>query len=96
MLIFPVLFTSLSNPEAEPDKQEKKRNPKLEMRFSELTEARKAAEAKAEAERVRAEAAERKAAELEARLNPPKTETEAAQLLSRALDPGDYGSRITT
>ena len=53
-------------------KQVRKGNPKIEKRFSELTEARKSAEAKANAERERAEAAERKAAELEAKYNPPK------------------------
>lgn len=77
------------NPQAEPVKEEKKEEAKVEepkaedkeaqgldkkegklnKRFSELTEQRKAAEA-------RAEAAERKAAELEAKLNPPKQKTE--------------------
>lgn len=56
------------------EKQEKKDNPKLQKRFSELTEQRKAAEAKAERERVARESAERERDELKAKLNPQKTE----------------------
>lgn len=66
-------------PVAEDEKDEevktvRKGNPKIERRFSELTEARKAAEAKASQERERAEAAEAKARELELKLNPPPPE----------------------
>src|SRR5437879_731355 len=47
-------------------------NPKLEKRFSELTKQREEAKRATEAANARAEAAEKKAAELEAKLNPPK------------------------
>lgn len=69
----------VEEPKADPDKEAQgldKKEGKLNKRFSELTEQRKAAEAKAETERLRAEAAERKAADLEARLNPPKKDDE--------------------
>lgn len=52
----------------------KEPNPKLEKRFSELTKQREDARREAQREREAREAAERWAAELEAKLNPPKEE----------------------
>lgn len=55
-------------------KQVRKGNPKIERRFSELTEARKAAEAKANAEREGRELAEKERDDLRLKLNPPPPE----------------------
>ncbi len=60
---------------AEPDKKGKQHG--INERFSELTQARKGAEAKADAEAKRAAKAEQEAAELRAKLAPPKEEPKA-------------------
>ena len=54
--------------------EEKKQNPKLEKRFSELTKARKEAEAKAETERQAREELEKRLAALEGQKAPAQTE----------------------
>ena len=49
-----------------------KQNPKLQERFDKLTKQREEAKRATDAANLRAEAAERRAADLEAKLNPPK------------------------
>lgn len=53
---------------------QKKVNPKVEKRFSELTKQREDARREAAEHRAGREAAEKRAAELEAKLNPPKSD----------------------
>lgn len=64
--------------EPEPDKEpatgEKKQNPKLEKRFSELTKQREAARQDAERERQAREALEARLQELESKANPQKSD----------------------
>lgn len=78
----------------EPKEQEKeavqldKKEGKLNKRFSELTEQRRVAEA-------RAEAAEKKAADLEAKLNPqPKKDEDAEPRKEDFTDPFDYAKAL--
>jgi hypothetical protein len=61
-----------SEPEVEAAAGEKKQNPKLEKRFSELTKQREAARQEAERERTTREALEVRVRELESKANPPK------------------------
>ena len=63
-----------SEPEVEAAAGEKKQNPKLEKRFSELTKQREAARQEAERERTTREALEVRVRELESKANPPKAE----------------------
>lgn len=76
-------------------KQVRKGNPKIERRFSELTEARKGAEEKARLAVERAEAAERRAAELDAKLNPPPPEDLGPEPLpTQFQNPEEYGKAL--
>jgi hypothetical protein len=59
--------------------EEKKQNPKLEKRFSELTKARKEAEAKAETERQAREELEKRLAALEGKQAPQQSAPESNQ-----------------
>lgn len=69
-----------AQPEGAQPEPEKKPNPKLERRFSDLTKARKEAEARAEAERVRREELEAKLAALQGQApQQPETAQPAAQ-----------------
>ena len=65
-----------AEPKIEEQKKEEAKEPEkkhpIKERFSELTQQREAAKADAAKERERAEKAEQRAAELEAKLNPPK------------------------
>lgn len=72
----PVVEQERSEPEAETDAAagEKKHNPKLEKRFSELTKQREAARQDADRERTAREALEARLRDLEAKANPPKSE----------------------
>jgi hypothetical protein len=63
-----------SEPEVEAAAGEKKQNPKLEKRFSELTKQREAARQDADRERSTREALEVRVRELESKANPPKTD----------------------
>ena len=66
-----------SEPEAKEEakpQEERKQNPKLERRFSEITKQREEARKEAQAERERREALERRLAELESRAQPQKAE----------------------
>lgn len=65
---------SESEPEQEAATGEKKQNPKLEKRFSELTKQREAARQEAEREREARQALEARLKDLEAKANPPKSE----------------------
>lgn len=83
------------------DKQDKS-NPKIEKRFSELSEKRNAAEARAaekEAEATREReariAAEKKVTDLEAKLNPPKKESaDAKPQASQFADAFEYAEAL--
>lgn len=55
----------------EDDQKERKANPKIERRFSEITKQREAAKAEAQKEREAREALEARLKELEAKVNPP-------------------------
>jgi hypothetical protein len=72
----PVVEQERSEPEAETEAVtgEKKHNPKLEKRFSELTKQREQARQDADRERNAREALEARLRDMEAKLNPPKTE----------------------
>ena len=72
----PVVEQGGSEPDAEGEAAtgEKKQNPKLEKRFSELTKQREAARQDAERERQAREAVEARLRELESKVNPPKSE----------------------
>ena len=72
----PVVEQGGSEPDAENEAAtgEKKQNPKLEKRFSELTKQREAARQDAERERQAREALEARLKELESKVNPPKSE----------------------
>ena len=66
-----------SEPEAKEEakpQEERKQNPKLERRFSEITKQREEARKEAQAERERRETLERRLAELESRAQPQKAE----------------------
>jgi chromosome segregation ATPase len=65
---------SESEPEQEAATGEKKQNPKLEKRFSELTKQREAARQEAEREREARQALEARLRDLESKVNPPKSE----------------------
>jgi chromosome segregation ATPase len=65
---------SESEPEQEAATGEKKQNPKLEKRFSELTKQREAARQEAERERDARQALEARLRDLESKVNPPKSE----------------------
>ena len=82
--------------EKKEDKKDEKgeKHEKLQQRFSELTKARKDAEAKAETERVARVAAEAKAAELEARLNPPKTRLGERPIPADYTDINEYTAAL--
>jgi len=58
------------------EKEKREKKEKLNLRFSDLTEKRKAAEARAAEAEAKAQEALKKAAELEAKLNPPKEDVE--------------------
>ncbi len=72
----PVVEQGRSEPDVETEAAagEKKHNPKLEKRFSELTKQREAARLEAERERNAREALEARLKELETKVNPPKSE----------------------
>ncbi len=72
----PVVEQERSEPEAETEAAagEKKHNPKLEKRFSELTKQREAARQEADRERTAREALEARLRDMEAKANPPKSE----------------------
>jgi hypothetical protein len=72
----PVVEQERSEPEAETEAVagEKKHNPKLEKRFSELTKQREQARQDADRERTAREALEARLKDLEGKLNPPKAE----------------------
>lgn len=72
----PVVEQAGSEPEAENEAAtgEKKQNPKLEKRFSELTKQREAARQEAERERQAREALEARLKDLEAKVSPQKSE----------------------
>jgi hypothetical protein len=72
----PVVEQDGSESEAEEEAAtgEKKQNPKLEKRFSELTKQREAARQEAERERKTREALEARLKDLEAKVNPPKSD----------------------
>lgn len=72
----PAVEQGRSEPEAESEAAvgEKKQNPKLEKRFSELTKQREAARLEAERERSAREALEARLRELEEKVNPPKAD----------------------
>jgi hypothetical protein len=72
----PVVEQGGSEPEAEQEAAtgEKKQNPKLEKRFSELTKQREAARQEAEREREARQALEARLKDLESKANPPKAE----------------------
>jgi len=72
----PVVEQERSEPDAETDAVagEKKHNPKLEKRFSELTKQREAARQDADRERTAREAVEVRLREMEAKVNPPKSD----------------------
>ena len=72
----PVVEQERSEPEAETEAAagEKKHNPKLEKRFSELTKQREAARQEADRERTAREALEARLRDMEAKINPPKAE----------------------
>lgn len=72
----PAVEQGRSEPEAEGEAAvgEKKQNPKLEKRFSELTKQREAARLEAERERSAREALEARLKELEEKVNPPKAD----------------------
>ncbi len=84
------------------DEAEHKKNPRLQKRFSELTEARKKAEALAEqtaetlkSEREAREAAERRAQELTAKYEPPKTDEIGPEpQLSQFTDVNEYAQAL--
>ena len=61
-------------PDQEPVAGEKKQNPKLEKRFSELTKQREAARQEAERERQAREALEARLKDLESKVNPQKSD----------------------
>ena len=66
-----------SEPEAKEEaktQEERKQNPKLERRFSEITKQREEARKEAQAERERREALEKRIAELESKAQPVKAE----------------------
>lgn len=66
-----------SEPEAKeeaPQQEERKQNPKLERRFSEITKQREEARKEAQAERERRQALEQRLAELEAKAQPQRVE----------------------
>lgn len=71
-----------AEPEQKVEEEKPARKPKLEQRFSELTQARRAAEEKAAAAEARAEAAEAKAREVEGKSAPQV-----------AIDPDDVGPK---
>lgn len=75
--------TEEAKPEDKGEEKAAKQNA-LNTRFSELTEARKKAEAKAETEAAARLAAERRAADAEAKLTPPKPEAKADVAPQRA------------
>jgi len=70
----PVVEGSEPEPDKEPATGEKKQNPKLEKRFSELTKQREAARQDAERERQAREALEARLQELESKANPQKSD----------------------
>ncbi len=72
----PVVEQGRSEPDVETEAAagEKKHNPKLEKRFSELTKQREAARQEADRERQAREALEARLKELETKVNPPKSE----------------------
>ena len=72
----PVVERDRSEQDAETDAAagEKKHNPKLEKRFSELTKQREAARQDADRERTAREALEARLREMEAKVNPPKSD----------------------
>jgi len=76
-----------SEPEAEQSKptEEKKQNPKLEKRFSELTKQREQAKAEAQAERQQREAVEARLRALEQQAAPQQ-----AQSIDREPQPGQF------
>lgn len=83
------------------EEAEHKKNPRLQKRFSELTEARKKAEALAEqtaatlkAEREAREVAERRAQELTQKYEPPKTEPDPEPQLSQFNDVNEYSKAL--
>lgn len=84
------------------EEAEHKKNPRLQKRFSELTEARKRAEALAEqtaatlrAEREAREAAERRAAELQQKYEPPKPDEIGPEpQLSQFTDTNEYAQAL--
>lgn len=88
--------------EDEVDHPEPTKKAKLNERFSELTEKRKAAEAQAEAKTkeaqdaaARAEAAERRAAELQAKYEPPKPDDLGPEPLpTQFADSVEYGKAL--
>jgi len=85
--------------ESEPEEKEdspKKHNPKLQNRFSQLTAAKREAEAKALQAQERAEAAERKAKELEDRLNPPKKEENKRPAKEDFTDAFEYAEALAS
>jgi hypothetical protein len=65
--------------EAPPPQEERKQNPKIERRFSEITKQREAAREEARREREAREALESRLKELEAKVAPPKAETVEAE-----------------
>ena len=72
----PVVERDRSEQDAETDAAagEKKHNPKLEKRFSELTKQREAARQDADRERTAREALEARLRDMEAKVNPPKSD----------------------
>lgn len=79
----------------EDEPTEKKRNPKLEKRFSDLTQRRDDALNEAQRERELRQAAERKAAELEAKLNPKKAEEDPKPKASEFTDAFEYAEKLS-
>ena len=61
---------------AEDDQKERKPNPKIERRFSEITKQREAAKAEAQKEREAREALEARLKDLEAKMNPQQAQAE--------------------
>lgn len=79
--------------EAKPDEAAAKRA-RLDSRFSELTKQRKDAQDEAKRERDRADAAEARARELEAKLNPPKVENDGKPDPTKYADPFKYAEDL--
>ena len=94
----PEVEPQASEPKAEDEAAvgEKKKNPKLEMRFSELTKAKNEARAEAERERQARIDAENRYKELEAKINPPQpADLDPKPAPDQFNDPYEYAEALS-